>query len=274
MPFDHVKTLIFALVAILFITSNSSSENISAQKVMELMDNRYEGDTRIEDLMLVLIDKNGDKRYMNLINYSREYKKLKKTLMIFKKPADIRNTSYLSYDWNNDKQDDDIWLYLPALKKVKRIASNDKSKSFMGTEFSYYDINGIAVDNWDFKYSEDREGKINNDEVWIVIGTPKKEDKEKEIKESGYLKIKAWIRKDNYIMIRAKYWKKKGNIIKYQQSKDIKKVDQIWTSHEITMVTTKNGMVKHSTVLKKNSVEYNKDINDQFFSTLQMERGL
>jgi hypothetical protein len=262
------------LLSILFTISTSSAEKLSAQKIMELMDDRYEGDTRTEDIMLVLIDKNGDKRYRNLINYSREYDKLKKTLMVFKKPADIRNTAYLTYDWHNDKQDDDIWLYLSALKKVKRIASNDKSKSFMGTEFSYYDINGIAVDNWNFEYAKEKDGIVNGNDVWIVIGTPKENNKEKEIKESGYSKIKAWIRKDNYIMVKAKYWKNKGNIIKYMEAKDIKKINEIWTSHEMTMVTTKKGKIKHSTVLKKNSVEYNKKIDDQIFTTLQMERGL
>ena len=76
------------------------------------------------------------------------------------------------------------------------------------------------------------------------------------------------------MLVKAKYWVKKGKKIKYFKAQEIKKTDDIWTAYKMTMITTARGKVEHSSFLKFASVEYNKNIDDTYFTTRIMERGL
>ena len=108
----------------------------------------------------------------------------------------------------------------------------------------------------------------------MVQGLPKVESKDRVLEETGYLKSMMWIRKDNYMLVKGKYWVKQGRKIKYFKAADIKKVDGIWTAHELTMVSTVKGKVAHSSVLKLSNVKYNTPVDDVTFTTRSMERGL
>jgi hypothetical protein len=83
-----------------------------------------------------------------------------------------------------------------------------------------------------------------------------------------------WIRKDNFMLIKAKYWVKKGRKIKYLKVEDIKQTDKIWTAYKMTMITTIKGKIDHSSILDFSNVQYNKKINNDIFTTRNMERGL
>ncbi len=179
----------------------------------------------------------------------------------------------MSYDWNDTEKEDDSWLYLPALQKVKRIASSDQSGSFMGSDFTYSDINGMEIEDWQYSFVKENDN-LNGVDTWVIQGLPKSGLKDKVINETGYLKSMMWIRKDNYMLIKGKYWVKEGKKIKYFKAADIKKVGDIWTAHELTMITTVKGKVDHSSVLKFSNVVYNKTIDDSSFTTRRMERGL
>ena len=100
--------------------------------------NVYEGDDSQAILNMELINKNGKKRIREILFWTLERGDEDKSMMYFLKPPADKGVSFLT--WEHKKQDDDQWLYLPALKRVKRISAADKSKSFMGTDFSYNDL--------------------------------------------------------------------------------------------------------------------------------------
>ncbi len=262
------------LIAILLaLTIQTAFAELTSTQVVRKMDTREDGDTLTRDTLMVLINKNKQKRIRNIKNIRKDYGEDTKALIFFLSPADVRNTAYMSYDWDTSAKEDDSWLYLPALQKVKRIASSDKSSSFMGSDFSYSDINGIEVEDWDYTFAK-QSVMVDGADTWVVQGFPKKDAKEKVLEETGYLKSLLWIRKDNHLLVKAKYWVKEGKKIKYFKAGDIKLIDGIWTPCKMTMVTTAKGKVEHTSVLKFSNIKYNQSINDTYFTTRTMESGL
>lgn len=245
----------------------------TAFEVVRKMDTREDGDTQTMDTLMILINKNNQKRVRNIKNIRKDYGLDTKRILFFLSPADVRNTAYMSYDWDDATKEDDSWLYLPALQKVKRIASSDKSGSFMGSDFTYSDINGIQINDWDYTFAEE-DAAVDGVDTWVIQGLAKQASKDKVLEETGYLKTLMWIRKDNHMLVKGKYWVKEGHKIKYFKAADIQKVDHIWTAHELTMITTVKGKVEHSSVLRFSNVRYNTIIDDSSFTTRRMEQGL
>ena len=245
----------------------------SAREVMEQVDNRENGDTLTSDTLMVLMDKNNQKRIRNIKSIRKDYGPDTKGIIFFLSPANVRNTAYMSHNWDDGNKEDDSWLYLPALAKVKRIAAGDKSNAFMGSDFTYSDINGIEIDDWEYVFVKEN-FLLNGKETWVIGGTPRKESKQRVIEETGYLKSMIWIQKENLVAVKAKYWVQAGKKIKYFKAEALEKIDGIWTPLQLTMVTTSRGKVEHSSLLKISNLRYNLPVKDNTFTTRNMEQGL
>lgn len=263
------------IVAMLFIALASTELwALTAREVMQQVDDRDTGDTAIAETVMVLIDKRKNQRVRQMKRFDKEFGEDSKSIIFFRSPADVRNTSFLSFDWDDDEKDDDSWLFLPALQKVKRIASNDKSGSFMGSDFTYSDMSGLNIDDWEYSFDQTKEEQVEGQEAWVIIGVPKNAKKEKVIDETGYIKAQLWVRKDNSMIVKGKFWVKKGRKIKYLTVEKIKKVKDIWTAFEIKMVTTRRGKMEHATIIKTGKIEYNISLDENMFTTQRMERGI
>ncbi|MCG8415242.1 MAG: outer membrane lipoprotein-sorting protein, partial [Pseudomonadales bacterium] len=250
-----------------------SAAEMTALEVMQSVDTRYDGDTVRAEYTMVLIDRRDRQRTRNLNIYSKDYGVDTRTLSQFESPVDIRGTSYLNFDWDDPDRDDDSWLYLPALQRVKRIASSDTSDSFLGSDFTYADINGIEIDWFDYRFVNESE-MVDGFDTWVIEATPKPEFKDKAEDATGYSKLQSWIRKDNFVQVRGQAWELRGNRIKYFTSSDIEEIDGIWTVQRLQAVTTRSGRQEHASVLQLNGVEYNENVDDEMFSTEYMQRGL
>lgn len=270
-----IKIVISAafILAVMGFSSPAPAQGPTAFEVVDKMDNREDGDTMTSDTLMILINKKNQKRIRNIKTIRKDYDQATKGIIFFLSPADVRNTAYMSYDWDELEKEDDSWLYLPALQRVKRVAAGDRSGAFMGSDFSYSDINGIEISYWHYTFAKENE-KLDKIDTWVIQGQPKPEFKEKVLEETGYLKSLLWIRKDNYMLVKGKYWVKQGRKIKYLKAEDIKSIDGIETAHTLTMVTTSRGKVDHSSVLKVSNVKYNLRVKDATFTTRRMEQGL
>ena len=240
---------------------------------MEKVDNRDDGETSISEMTMILIDRRNNQRKRAIKGFRKDYGKDTKSISFFLTPADVRNTAFLSYEWDDESKEDDSWLYLPALRKVKRISSGNKKDSFMGSDFSYSDMNGMELEDWDFSFVKESE-IVDGQDCWVIQSVPKKDRKKKVITETGYLKRVSWIRKDNYMGVRGKMWVKKGKKIKIFKASEIEKIQGIWTAKKLEMITTKRKRREHATVLLFNNIVYNKGVNDSMFKTQRMEKGL
>ncbi|RLA67063.1 MAG: outer membrane lipoprotein-sorting protein [Epsilonproteobacteria bacterium] len=262
------KILLGLTLGLLFLVPNINADDAKARAIMEKVDARDDGKTIEQNMLMVLIDKNAKKRTRDIKSYSKDFGADKHQIMFFKSPADVKNTAFLTYDYDNAKKDDDQWLYLPALKKVKRIPSADKSGSFMGSDFSYFDMTDRNLQDYDFKLL--KETTVRGHSAWMIESIPRHK---KTIKESGYTKTIAIVRKDNYMVVRAISYMK-NNKKKYLDLKKIHKQSGVWLVDEMTMTTKKGKSTLHKTILKFKNIKLNKNIKDSMFSTRRLEKGL
>lgn len=239
-----------------------------AREIMTRVDDREDGDNQTSRMQMRLIDKRGKERVRELRSFAKDKGVDDYSMMFFESPADVKDTGFLTYDYDEAERDDDQWLYLPALKKTKRIASSDKSGSFMGSDFSYADMTKRPLENYEYKLLKETE--LNGHPVWVIQSTPTSEE---EIDETGYTKAIQFVRKDNDVVVRSKIWVKKGKRNKYMEVQELEQIEGIWVSKVMTMTTKKGKQTLHKTVLQISDVKFNQDLDFDSFSVRGLETG-
>jgi len=235
---------------------------------MERVDVRDDGDNATMDLEMILIDKRGKERVRRILSFWKDQGEDTYRIMFFTHPANVKDTGFLTYDYDDPDRDDDQWLYLPALKKTKRIANDDKDGSFMGSDFSYADMTDKNLEDYD--YSLLKEAEVNGVETWVIQAVPRTK---KVIDTYGYTKSVAFVRKDNDVVIRAVHWVKKGNRLKYMDVKRLDRINNIWIPTEVTMTTKEGRITVHKTILKRENVKFNQDLEESRFTVRELEKG-
>ena len=243
---------------------------LTGREIMEKVNARETGDRSITEMEMILIDKKGNKRVRKLKTFGLEKGKDSLSLMFFLSPADVRNTGFLTFDYDESGKDDDQWLFLPALRKTKRIAAGDKSGSFMGSDLNYSDMTSPDLNL--YEYTLMKETEVNGQKVWQIKSVPKTKA---EAEKSGYSKSVVFIRQDNYVMIRGVRWVHKKKRNKYLDVRKLEKIDGIWVSTELHVTTKSGKKTLHKTILKQKNVHFNQDeVNEDLFSIRRLEKGL
>jgi len=271
--FAHKIVIILGVAIMLLPAVTARADDVKAREIMQKVEDRDDGDNRITTMYMILIDKRGNERIRRIRTHQKDKGKDTLKLAFFLYPPDVRDTGFLTYDYDNDyydpDRDDDQWLYLPALKKSKRIASTDKSESFMGSDFSYSDMTSRDLEDYNFKLLKTQ--TVKDKETWIIEALPKNNEV---IEETGYTKSLLFVRQDNYVVIRAVHFVKEGSKLKYMDVKKLELIDNIWMPTEIHMTTKKGKMTLHKTILKYHDVRFNQDLDESFFTVRRMEKGL
>jgi hypothetical protein len=248
-----------------------AADDPDARAIMERVDARDDGDNRTADMQMILIDKKGAERRRQLGTFIKDKGEDTLRLMFFLEPADVRNTGFLTWDYDDAAKDDDQWLYLPALKKTKRIASSDKSNAFMGSDLNYSDMTSRNLEDFDFQfYKKRKEMEIEGKKVWVIEAIPRSK---KIIDETGYKKSLLFVRDDIDFVVRGINWEKSGDYIKYMEIKKLEKIDGIWVATETHVKKTLNKKAVHRTVLRLRDIKFNQPLEEAFFSTRQLEKG-
>lgn len=241
---------------------------LTANEIAQKVEDRDDGNNSVSTITMTLIDKNNKSRIRSMQMFAKDKGEDTLSVIFFLKPSDVKNTAFLTYDYKNSDKSDDQWLYLPALKKTKRIVSSDKSGSFMGSDFSYADMTQRNIEDYNYKIA--KQSKVGDVDVWIMESTPKSQ---KTIDETGYKKSYMFVRKDNFVVTRAIHFLTDGRR-KYLDVKEMKMVDGIWVNTLVEMKTTKNKVTQHKTLLKTENIKFNQANDDSFFSVRRIEKGL
>ena len=267
-----IKIISICLIALFIVSSlNMTAAAIDGREVMERVDDRNTGDSRHALMGMDLIDADGDVRPRVLEVWSQKAdleKDIDNTIMVFHEPSSIKNTRFLQKE--NDGEDDDQWIYLPDLGRVRRISGGQGGDSFMGSDFTYDDMKSREID--DFEYELLEEDVYNNYETYVVKATPKKPEEEQ------YAKTISWITKEHYIPVKVEmYDKDSGELYKEMKVKsDIKKIDGIWTVFSTVMENLDSGHKTNLYVKKRDNnylLEYNSDINNRRFTQQFLKTG-
>ena len=261
------KKIILLCLAFILATSGSiepayvqSAELIGRDIAIKVHD-RPDGDDQRGVMHMTLINRRGRTRERTLLSLSKEYGKDSKSLMFFQSPADVKGTGFLQYDYDDPDKEDDRWLYLPALKKVRRISGSSKNDYFMGTDFTYDDMGNRAVDEDHHKLL--REEEVDSLTCWVLESTPKDKD-------YMYSRTVRWIRQDALLPVKVEFYDRHGNLLKVLTITDIRKQDGFWTMFRMEM---DNLQEKHKTILEIEEIHYNVGLKDNLFRVSTLERG-
>lgn len=201
-----VATLMIANTIVLSQTAREISEK--ASNAMEIKSMEMASTLKI-------IDNKGRERVRKTVNATKEFEGVTKSLVKFTAPADVQGTALLIFD--HEDQADDMWIYLPALRKTRRIVSSEKGKSFMGSEFSNADMTKPNLD--DFEYQILASETMDGEEFWKIETLCKDEDIED---ENGYSKRISWIEKNTFLVHKMEFYDLDGELHKIQYIKDFR----------------------------------------------------
>jgi hypothetical protein len=188
-----------------------------------------------------------------------------KLLVRFSSPADIKGTAFLLIEHIDGE--DDQWIYLPALKKSRRLVANNKKDSFVGSDFSYGDISLPKVDL--YRHALLRSEPWDKQDCYVIESVPA-DDAVKS--NSGYSKKLSWIRKDDFIESKVEYYDLSNRHLKTQVTSDHKQV-QIDPVRAFALYREMvNHQTGHKTILRFDSVDSSINTPDDNFSTRYLER--
>jgi outer membrane lipoprotein-sorting protein len=256
-------SFLFELLLILLIAVGVNAEpGLSGRDIMVKVDNRPEAETSKELMRIILINKAGSKRTRSLWYFIKNYGKDKKKIFCFEKPADVKKVTFLTWQYDDSTREDDRWLYMPAIKKTRRISSSSKNDYFMGTDFTYDDLGGRSVD--EENHTLLKEEKLNGYDCWVVQ-TVSKDPKD------IYGKRIAWIRKDCLISVKIDYYDRNQKLLKTLIKSEISLMSGFWTAMRMEMV---NVQEKHKTIMETLKINFNVKLSDSFFTVSTLERGV
>ena len=257
-----ITSVVLALIMTSRFVNQLVAQGLSGREIVEKVYNLPTGDDQTSDLTMTLINKSGKERIRKIKQFTKDLGDVEKSIMFFQSPADVKNTSFMSWTYDDESKSDDQWIYLPALKKIKRISSDSKSDYFMGSDFTYDDLGDRKLD--DDTHELIGEETIDDVDYYLVESTPKDE-------EYMYSKTKTWIRKDNFIGLKKEFYDEDEDLLKILK---IKKFEEISGFLVITSSEMENVQKDHRTTMKLNDVEINMGIPDSKFTERMMMRGM
>ncbi len=231
----------------------------SAQEIAQRVFDRNDGTDSVSEVTMTLTPDGGSPRERRMEVSAKDYGELTKRLIVFTSPKSIKDTSFLTWEQFEDR--DTQFLYLPALRRVRRIASDQKDRSFVNSDFSYEDLERRKVELDTYKLLGT--DTIINRPVWKLVRTPKEKS------SSQYSKSEMWVDKESFLVLRADMYNSKGELFKKLTVQNIKKIDGIWTAMEVRMHDAER---EHTTTNVIQSIAYNKGISDEVFTKSHMER--
>jgi hypothetical protein len=216
---------------------------------------------------MTIIDSRGRERVRKIATVSKLYDsgETEKRLIRFLSPADVKGTGLLTFDYEN--KDDDMWLFMPALRKTRRIVSTEKAKNFMGSEFTYADMTPPILDN--FSYEMLGEEDVSGISCWKIEMIPIDDDV---ADENGFSKRISFIAKQDYVIRKAIYYDLDGELHKELAVENVKEIDTKNHKYRPMRMIMVNGQNGRKSVFNMDEIQFNPDVKDEFFTTRYLER--
>ena len=255
-----MNTLLKQVSALLLVAGSLLAGSLTGTEIIEKVYNRPTSQTMEANLTMTLENARGARRVREIKQYIKDFGDVEKKLMVFLKPSDVKNTSFMN--WSYDDGREDQWIYLPALKKIKRISSDSQSDYFMGSDFTYDDLGDrLPAEDTHRLVGEET---IDGYDCYIVESIPVDD-------EYMYSKTVTWVIKDKWIGYRKEFYDEDGELLKRLSLKHYLEKDQVITLTEVVMHNLQND---HSTIMHLSDVIINEPIANTRFTERMMKRGI
>ncbi|HEY5634458.1 MAG TPA: outer membrane lipoprotein-sorting protein [Burkholderiaceae bacterium] len=258
---SRVRFAVFLAAAMLvqLVAQADAERGLAIAREMDARDRGF-GDSTAT-MKMVLVDASGGERLREL-----RVKTLEggddgdKLLAIFETPLDVRGTVFLSH--THAERADDQWLFLPALRRVKRIAPANKSSPFMGSEFSYEDLASTEVEKYSYAYRGDE--RYEGEARFLLERVPVDP-------ESGYRRELVWVDKERYVPLKIEYYDRRGEKLKTLELRDYRQhLGRYWRAHEARMENHQSGK---RTILDWEDIHFRQGLSEQDFLPASMARA-
>ena len=263
----NLPDALYAAALALTLQTPAHAAELGAQDIMEKNFLVTKVKTLRTEATMVLINDKGQTRERRTTTLGQLQKNgIDSNLIVqFQAPADIKGTGFLQLEHSNG--DDDLWIYLPALKKSRRLVASNKKDSFVGSDFSYGDILLPKADL--YRHALLRSEPVDGQDCYVIESIPK-DDAVKQ--NSGYSKKITWVRKDNFLENKVDYFDLTGRPLKTQTVSGHKLMEpenQRWIAQHREMLNHQTG---HKTTFTFTHAEVGHPVPDDFFTTRSVER--
>ena len=258
-PARAAKTAL--LTAALLLLSTTALFAIDGREVAQNVYDRDTGDTMHSLVEMNLIESDGRSSNRIVENWTKESADgTASSVIVFHKPASVEGTRFLTIE--NEGRDDDQWIFLPGLGRVRRIAASEGDSSFMGTDFTYDDMQSRDVD--EDSHTLLREEQQAGRDCYVIESVPKNPG------DSQYSRRVQWVAKDIWVPVKVDFYDKSDQLLKTLTVERIEKVQGFWTTIDTTM---KNQQTGHATELNIKKLVYNEDLPNGLFSVNFLRTG-
>jgi hypothetical protein len=268
----HTRRFVLATLALLLAGSARAnpggSQAPSAREIMEKVTVTRKLDGSEAVIKMTVVGERGQAREREISMATKLYDggKTEKRIYRFLSPADVQGTGILVYDY--ESKPDDVWIFLPALRKTRRVVGTQRAQSFMGSEFSYGDLNIPSLE--DFNYTLVKEEAQGGEPCYVIDLVPKS----REIAEAeGYSKKTYWVSKAKMAVLRGLYYDEDGKLLKELVAQDIKLLDpknKRYRAMHMEMTNKQNG---RKSIFETKKVAFSPNTKDDFFTTAYLERS-
>lgn len=240
----------------------------SAEWVARQVRDRNTGRDSRAELRMRLIDRQGRvrERALTMLRLRGEKGKGDRALLRFTYPNDIRNTAFLV--WEHPGADDERFLYLPALGRVRRIAGQEKDESFVGSDLSYEDIGGRDIADYTYAFTADDTSWTAPDgtrhPAWLLESKAKDPD-------AQFPRSVSFVLKDKFLITAADVFNRRSERVKHFEVRKLERVEGIWTVLDLVMSNERDDT---RTELTTTSIDYNVGLKEDDFSRRQLEAGV
>jgi len=257
-----MKRLLLFVLTGAFCAASAFAQSNDAASIVQAARDRIEADTTSSRSRMVITAKNGGTMERVIDQYAKDDAKGKsRAVIVFQSPATVKGTRFLTME--NAMGDDDQWIYLPSLGKVRRIASSEGSSSFMGTDFSYDDMTLMDRDVENDTHTTLHEETLNGASCYVIQSMPKDNDFQ-------YTKTVSWIDKSNYRIYKIELYNKRGAVEKVMETSAYKDIQGRDTATQIKVSTIAAGT---STTIYMDIIKYDSPIPEGVFTTAYLETG-
>lgn len=243
------------------------TESVEVVNIMKknFLANRFDNSSSMATFQLV--NKNGDERIRETFGATKSDDNDidTKRMTRFLSPPDIKNTTTLLVEHND--REDDMWIYLPALKKTRRLTSSNKTESFVGTDLSYGDVIGHKVSDWKHKIT----GKeiIAGATCIIIESTPKTPEI---MNNSGYSKRVSWVDSESYLALKTEFYDTNNQLLKESTLTNIVNVDTVKKRWQPMHMEVRNVQTGHKTIISWKDFKANLGVKNEFFSMRYLQK--
>ena len=262
---NAMKKMIILLLFFIIQGLSAYGQEMTAREILDEQGDRHGSETEYSKEKMTLIDSGGNQEIRTIRRFSKDMGDDEvRFLLVFDSPNSVRGTALLT--WSHDEGESDQWMFLPAQKRLQRIAKGSKKGYFMGTDFTFEDMEPEDLDNFD--YSIEGEVEISGLGCWMIKAIPNNPQTEQ---SSSYSYRVMYVLKDYFFTVKIEFFSKRGNKMKTQQNGLLQKIDgQRFRANKIIMT---NHESNHRTVIDFMTREIDDGLEDNIFTERYVTSG-